>query len=119
MVSQDIQANAAVGVDVGVVDSRRGVNLRRLEGVVGREVYGEEEDTSSVRGLRLDRSVSLAPWKLIIENAGTTPKPLPVLSHVSGEGEMLNYSSAMSRAKGITYRSHNCRLPVKLCRDPC
>lgn len=29
-----------------MVDARSEVDLRRLEWVVGREVYGEEEDTS-------------------------------------------------------------------------
>lgn len=45
MVSQYVEAYATVGVDVWMVDARREVDLRRLEGVVGREVYGEEEDT--------------------------------------------------------------------------
>jgi hypothetical protein len=38
LVSQDVQADAAVGVDVGVVDAGGEVDLRRLEGVVGGEV---------------------------------------------------------------------------------
>ena len=49
LVSQDVQADAAVRVDVGVVDAGGEVDLGRLEGVVGREVDGEEEDTSGVR----------------------------------------------------------------------
>lgn len=53
MVPQDIQTNAAVGVDVGVVDAGGEVDLRRLEGVVGGEVNGKEEDTSGVWGVTL------------------------------------------------------------------
>lgn len=46
MVPQDIQTDAAVRVDVGVIDAGGEVNLGGLERVVGREVDGEEEDTS-------------------------------------------------------------------------
>jgi hypothetical protein len=38
LVSQDIQADAAVRVDVGVVDAGGEVDFRGLERVVGREV---------------------------------------------------------------------------------
>lgn len=38
MVSQDIEADASVGVDVGVVDTGGEVDLRWLKWVVGREV---------------------------------------------------------------------------------
>lgn len=38
MVSQDIETDAAVGVDVGVVDAGGEVDLGRLERIVGREV---------------------------------------------------------------------------------
>jgi hypothetical protein len=53
LVPQDVQTNAAVGVDVGVVDAGGEVDLGRLEGVVGREVNGKEEDTSRVWGVTL------------------------------------------------------------------
>lgn len=46
LVPQDVQTNAAVRVDVGVVDAGSEVDLGRLEGVVGREVNGQEEDTA-------------------------------------------------------------------------
>jgi hypothetical protein len=48
LVSQNVQADATVGVDVGVVDAGREVDLRWLEGVVGREVDREEEDAARV-----------------------------------------------------------------------
>ena len=48
LVSQDVQADAAARVDVGVVDAGGEVDLGRLEGVVGREVDGEEENTAGV-----------------------------------------------------------------------
>ena len=49
LIPQNVQANRAVGVDVGVVDLRRERDLRGLEGVVGGESDGEEEDAASVR----------------------------------------------------------------------
>ena len=48
LITQNVQADAAVGVDVGVVDACGEVDLGRLEGVVGREVDCEEEDTTGV-----------------------------------------------------------------------
>ena len=48
LIPQYIQANAAVAVDVWVVDARGEVDLRRLEGVVCWEVDREEEDAAGV-----------------------------------------------------------------------
>lgn len=48
MVSQDVQTDAAIRVDVGVVDTSGEVDLWGLEGVVGREVNVEEENASGV-----------------------------------------------------------------------
>lgn len=48
LISQNIQADAAIRVDVRVVDARREVDFRRLEGIVGREVDCEEEDAARV-----------------------------------------------------------------------
>lgn len=48
MVSQDVQTDAAVRVDVGVVDAGGEVNLRGLKGVVGREVDVQEENATRV-----------------------------------------------------------------------
>lgn len=48
MVPQDVQTDAAVRVDVGVVDAGGKVNLRGLEGVVGREVDVQEENAARV-----------------------------------------------------------------------
>lgn len=53
LVSQDVQTDAAVGVDVGVIDASGEVDLGRLEGVVGGEVNGKEEDTARVWGVTL------------------------------------------------------------------
>lgn len=53
LVSQDIQTDAAVRVDVGVIDASGEVDLRRLEGVIGGEVDGKEEDTARVWGVTL------------------------------------------------------------------
>lgn len=48
MVTQDVETDAAVGVDVGVVDASGEIDLRGFERVVGREVDGQEENTSRV-----------------------------------------------------------------------
>jgi hypothetical protein len=48
LVSQNVQADASVRVDVGVVNAGGEVDLRGLEGVVGREVDCEEEYAAGV-----------------------------------------------------------------------
>lgn len=48
LVSQNVQADASVRVDVGVVDAGGEVDLRGLEGVVGGEVNREEENAARV-----------------------------------------------------------------------
>jgi hypothetical protein len=48
LVSQDVQTDAAVGVDVWMVDAGCEVDLWWLEWVVGWEVNGEEEDAAGV-----------------------------------------------------------------------
>lgn len=48
LVSQDVKANAAIAVDIGVVDASSEVDLGRLERVVCWEVDGEEEDTPGI-----------------------------------------------------------------------
>lgn len=60
MVPQDVQTDAAVRVDVGVVDTSGEVDLWGLEGVVGGEVNVEEEDASGVWRVTLS-GVSTAP----------------------------------------------------------
>ena len=67
LVSQNVEADATVRVDVRVVDARSEVNLRRLERVVCGEVDGEEENTTGVRRVTLQRHVvshtyTSTPW---------------------------------------------------------
>ena len=61
LISQNIQADAAVGVDVGVVDAGGEVDLWWLEGIVGREVNGEEENTSRVGRIALRTLSAIKP----------------------------------------------------------
>jgi len=49
LILEDVETNTAVGIDVAVVNSRGEVDLGWLEGIVGREVNVQEEDTSRVR----------------------------------------------------------------------
>lgn len=53
MVSQNVEADAAIAVDVGVVDTGGKVDLGWLEGVVGRETDLQEENTAGERGVVL------------------------------------------------------------------
>lgn len=48
LVSQNVQADTAIRVDVRVVNTGSEVDLRRLEGVVCGEVDGEEENATGV-----------------------------------------------------------------------
>lgn len=70
LVSQDVQTDAAVGVDVGVIDASGEVDLGRLEGVVGREVNGKEEDTARVWGVTRTHDGCL-PVEQIISNGAS------------------------------------------------
>jgi hypothetical protein len=54
LVTQNVQADAAVGVDVGVVYAGGEVDFGRLERVVGGEVNGEEEDAARVGRVGLE-----------------------------------------------------------------
>jgi hypothetical protein len=71
LVSENVQADASVGVDVGVVDTCGEVHLGRLEGVVGGEVNRKEEDTAGVRGVRLRFLVSQNVSCLLVEDEDT------------------------------------------------
>ena len=53
MVPQDIQTDRTVGVDIGVIDLGREADLWRLEGVIGGEGNGKEEDTTRMGRLAL------------------------------------------------------------------
>lgn len=55
LVTQDVQANAAICVDVGVVDPGGELDLWRLERVVGGKHNRQEEDAVRVWGLALSR----------------------------------------------------------------
>lgn len=54
MVSEDVETDAAVAVDVGVVDAGGEVDLGRLERVVCGEMDGEEKDTAGVWRVTLE-----------------------------------------------------------------
>ncbi len=59
LISQNIQADAAVGVDIGVVNAGGEVDLWWLERIVGREVNGEEENASRVGRIALRTSLAI------------------------------------------------------------
>lgn len=77
LVSQNVEANAAVGVDVGVVDASCEVNFRGLERIVGREVDGEEENTTRVRGVAL-KKVSITKSSTNVDRRYIARRPLSV-----------------------------------------
>ena len=53
LITQDVQADAPIGVDVGVVDASGEVDLGGFEWIVGGEMYREEEYSTRVRTLTL------------------------------------------------------------------
>jgi hypothetical protein len=55
LISQNVQTDRAVGIDVWVVDLGREADLGWFEGVVGREGDRKEEDTACVWGITLKR----------------------------------------------------------------
>lgn len=55
LIPQDVKADAAVGVDVGVVDTSGKVHLRGLERVVGRECNAQEEYARRVWAVGLEK----------------------------------------------------------------
>jgi hypothetical protein len=62
LVTQDIQANAAIAVDVGMIYPCGKVDFWRLEWVVGGKVYREEKDTARVARIGLFLTVSDLYW---------------------------------------------------------
>ena len=65
LVSQDVQANRAVGIDVWVINLGREADLGGLEWIIGGERDGEEENASGIRGITLGHTAgqdeSLSP----------------------------------------------------------
>ena len=59
MIPQDVKADTAVGIDVGVIDTRSKVHLRGLEWVVGGESNAQEEYARRVWAVGLEESVSI------------------------------------------------------------
>ena len=55
LVPQNVQADRPVRIDIRVVDLGREADLGRLEGVVGREGNGKEEDAAGVRRVALEQ----------------------------------------------------------------
>ena len=71
LVLKDIQADGAVRVDIGVVDSSCEVNLGRLEGVIGGEVDVQEVHTTGVgRVVRAHNGSLPVELILLIDGAG-------------------------------------------------
>lgn len=70
LVPQDVETDGTVRVDVGVIDSRGEVDLWRLEGVVCREVYREEEDTARVRTVPWTHNGGLPVEQVVTARSG-------------------------------------------------
>lgn len=70
MIPQNIQTNAAIAVDVRVVNARGELDLGRLEGVVCGEVDGKEEDASLVRRVGRAHDCRLPVEEVIADRAG-------------------------------------------------
>jgi len=70
LVPENVQADATVGVDIWVIYARGEVDLWRLERVVCRKVYREEEDTSAVAGIRGSHDGSLPVKQIVAHRSG-------------------------------------------------
>ena len=70
LVLEDVEADAAVRVDVAVVDAGGEVDLGRLEGVVGGEVDVEEEDAAGVGGVVGPHDGGLPVEHIVADRAG-------------------------------------------------
>ena len=57
---QNVQADAPIGINVGVVNLRLERKFRGLEWIITRERDIQEEDTTSVRRIALQKSMEVA-----------------------------------------------------------
>jgi len=71
LVLQDVKADSTIAVDVGVVQFRREVHLRRLERVVCWEVHFQEKDSPSERAVRRAHDCGL-PVEEVVPNRAST-----------------------------------------------
>ena len=67
---EDVQADAAVGIDVRVVDPRGEGHLGRLERVVRGEMDGQEKDSSLVRTLGRSHDGRLPMEQIVADRTG-------------------------------------------------
>lgn len=49
LVSEDVETDGTIGIDVGVVDLGRKADFGRFEWIIRGETYGKEENTARVR----------------------------------------------------------------------
>eukprot|EP00413_Alexandrium_margalefii_P004025 CAMPEP_0204521276 /NCGR_PEP_ID=MMETSP0661-20131031/5693_1 /ASSEMBLY_ACC=CAM_ASM_000606 /TAXON_ID=109239 /ORGANISM="Alexandrium margalefi, Strain AMGDE01CS-322" /LENGTH=177 /DNA_ID=CAMNT_0051526861 /DNA_START=134 /DNA_END=667 /DNA_ORIENTATION=+ len=70
LVLQDVEADRSVRVHVAVVDLGGEVELRRLEGVVRRELYAQEEHPPGVGGVRRAHDGRLPVEHVVADGAG-------------------------------------------------
>ena len=84
LVTENVQANASIRVDVWVIDTGGEIDFRRLEGVIGREVYIQEEDTTRVGTITLV-CVSQVPKPYLVSLLLCIPVPLSSLASETKE----------------------------------
>lgn len=99
LVSKDVEANAAICVDVGVIDAGGEVDLWGLEGVIGGESDAQEEHAGGVRAVRLSKMLAAVDFECRARRASRW------------------YSLPQKRAQKEvrkTYRTHDRSLPVEL-----
>lgn len=98
-----------------MVDASREVDLGRLEGVVGGEVDGKEEDTTRVRRLALCQSVCVLVEDLERRGPSTWRSRTSRQQFILVPGRDAGGGLAGRQSGwGSAYRSHDGCLPVKL-----
>lgn len=98
---EDIEANVAIHVDVGVVDGRVAVDRGRLVRVLRRDAHGEVVLATAPNGVLLPRQVHV---QLKLHDVGLVHNHL----HEGGRVEILHVLGQTDLARGATGPSLSC-----------
>jgi len=72
LTAQNVQANAAVAVDVRMINSRRESDFRRFERIISREMNRQEENAALIRTVRRSHDRGLPMEQIVANRASGT-----------------------------------------------